>query len=58
MGPCNTPMEKLAHEIVRLYKGVYYAHKRAEADRATERIAAERSLSVEREARENIAAGS
>ena len=35
---------------------IYYAHRRAEADRAAERIAAERSLSVERETREKIVA--
>ena len=54
--PYNTPLEKLAHEIVGLYKGVYYAHRRAEADRVAERIAARRSMSVEREAREKRAA--
>ncbi len=55
LGPCNTPLEKLAHEIVELYKEVYYARRCAEADRVADRIAAERSLAVEREAREKLA---
>ena len=29
LGPCQTSMQKLAHEIVRDYKDVYYAHRRA-----------------------------
>ena len=56
LGLCNTLMEKLAHEIVGLYKCVYYAHRCAEADRAAERIVAKRSLSVDRETRKKIAA--
>ena len=49
-------MEKLAHEIVEEYKYVYYAHLCTEVDREAERIAAERSLAVEREAKEKLAA--
>ena len=56
LGPCNTPMETLAHEIVKAYKDVYYAHRHAEADREAERIAAKGSLAVERAAREKLAA--
>ena len=54
LGPCNTPMEKLAHEIVGAYKGVYHAHRRAKADRASERIATKRFITVERETREKL----
>ena len=49
-------MEKLAHEIVKVYKDVYYAHRRREANKEAERIAAERSLAVEQAAREKLAA--
>ena len=52
LGPSNTPLMKLAHEIVALYKEVYYAHRCAEADRAADKVAAKRSLAAEREARE------
>ena len=55
LGLSDTPLMRLAHEIVGLYKEVYYARRRAEADR----VAAERSLAAEREAieaREKIAA--
>lgn len=45
-------MMKLAHEIVGLYKEVYYGCRRAEADR----VATERSLAAESEARQKIAA--
>ena len=47
---------KLAHEIVGLYKEVYYARQHAEADRAADTIAAKQSLTAEREAREKLAA--
>ena len=56
LGPRITLLEKLAHEIVGLYKEVYYAHRRAKANRAAEKTVAERSLAIEREAREKIAA--
>ena len=56
LGPSDTPLMKLAHEIVGLYKEVYYARRRAEADRTTDSVAAQRSLAVEREAREKLAA--
>ena len=46
LGLCDTSLKKLAHKIMGLYKEVYYAHRRAEADRAANRIAAERSLVV------------
>ena len=54
--PCNTAMEKPAHEIVGAYKGVYYAHWCVEADREAERVAVVRSTTVEIEAREKLAA--
>ena len=56
LGPCNTAMEKLAHEIVKVYKDVYYAHRCVEADKALEKITAERSLTVEWETREKLVA--
>ena len=40
LGPSDTPLRKLAHEIVGLYKEVYYARRRAEADRTADRVAA------------------
>ena len=46
---------KLAHEIVGLYKEVYYACRCAGADRTTNNVATQRSLAVEREAREKLA---
>lgn len=49
-------MEKLAHEIIKAYKDVYYAHRCVEADREAKRIAAKWSLAVERAAREKLAA--
>ena len=49
LGPCDTPMEKLAHEIVKEYKDVYYAHRRVEADREAEKMVAEQALAVERQ---------
>lgn len=54
LGLCNTAMEKLANEIVGAYKGVYYAHLRAEAKKETERIATVRSTAVKIEAREKL----
>ena len=56
MGSSDTPLMKLAHEIVGLYKEVYYARGRTEADRAADTIAAKQSLTTEREAREKLAA--
>ena len=56
LGPSDTPLMKLAHEIMGLYKEVYYARRRAEADRTADSVAAQRSLAVEREAREKLAA--
>ena len=56
LGPCNTSIEKLAHKIVGLYKGVYYAHRRAKVDKASKRIATKRSMTVQRETREKLAA--
>ena len=56
LGLSNTPLMKLAHEIVGLYKDVYYARRRTEADRAANTIAAKQSLTTEREAREKLAA--
>ena len=50
LGPCNTAMENHAHEIVGAYKDVYYAHRRIEADREAERVAATRSRAVQVEA--------
>jgi hypothetical protein len=55
LGPSDTPLMKLAHEIVGLYKEVYYAQRRAEADRAADSIAAQKSLAEEQAAREKIA---
>ncbi len=54
LGPCNTSMEKLACEIVGLYKEVHYACKCAEAKRAVDKVAAKRSLAAEREVREKV----
>ncbi len=51
LGPSDTPMMKLAHEIVGLYKDVYYGRRRAEANK----VAAERSLAAESEARQKLA---
>ena len=56
LGPSDTPLMKLAHEIVGLYKEVYYARRRAEVDMAADTIAAEQSLIAEREAREKLVA--
>ena len=56
LGPSDTSLMKLAHEVVGLYKEAYYAHQRTEVDRTTDKVAAERSLAVEREAREKLAA--
>lgn len=56
LGLSDTPMMKLAHEIVGLYKEVYYTRQHAEADRAADNVAAQRSLAVEKEAREKLAA--
>ena len=56
LGPSDTPLMKLAHEIVGLYKEVYYARQCAEANRAVDTIAAEQSLTAEREARGKLAA--
>ena len=47
---------KLAHEIVGLYKEVYYARRHEEADKTADRVPVQRSLVVEREAREKLAA--
>ena len=55
LGPSDTPLMKLAHEVVGMYKDVYYAHRRAEADRAADSIAAQKSLAEEQAAREKIA---
>ena len=55
LGPSDTPLMKLAHEIVGLYKEAYYARQRVEADRTADKVAAERSLAAEREAREKLA---
>ncbi len=52
LGSSDTPMMKLAHEIVGLYKDVYYGRQQAEANR----VAAERSLAIETEARQKLAA--
>lgn len=52
LGPSDTPMMKLAHEIVGLYKDVYYGRQDAEANR----VATERSLTTETEARQKLAA--
>ena len=56
LGPSDTSLMKLAHEIVGLYKEVYYARRRVEADREADSIAAQRSLADERVAREKLAA--
>ena len=56
LGPSDTPLMKLAHEIVGLYKEAYYAHQRSEAERTADKVAAERSLAAEREAKEKLAA--
>ena len=48
-------MEKLAHEIVRAYKNVYYAHWRAEANREAKKVTAAKSRAVEVEAQEKLA---
>ncbi len=52
LGPSDTPMMTPAHEIVGLYEYVYYGRRRAEVDR----VAAERSLATESEARQKLAA--
>ena len=44
------------NEIVGLYKEVYYAWWCTEAEREADSVAAQRSLTVEREAREKLAA--
>ena len=49
LGPCDTPMERLAHKIVKEYKDVYYAHWWVEADRAAEKMVAKQSLVAERQ---------
>ena len=56
LGLSDTLLMKLAHEIMGLYKEVYYAHRCIEADRETDKFAFERSLAVERDAREKLAA--
>ena len=40
LGPSDTPLMKLAHESVGLYKEVYYARRRAEVDKEADSIAA------------------
>ena len=41
---------------MRLYKEVYYAQRRVEADKEADSVAAQRSLAIEREAREKLVA--
>ena len=55
LGPSETLLMKLAHESAGLYKEVYYARRRAKADRTADRVVAERSLAAEREANEKLA---
>ena len=55
LGPGDTPLMKLPHEIVGLYKEVYYARRRVEVDREANSIVAQRSLADERAAREKLA---
>ena len=50
LGLLDTPLMKLTHEIVGLYKEVYFAQQDAEVDREADNVAAQRSLTVEREA--------
>ena len=56
LGPSDTPLMKLAHEIVGLYKEAYYACWHVEADREANKVAAKQSLTAEREASAKLAA--
>ncbi len=56
LGPSDTSLMRLGQEIVGLYKEVYNAWRCAKANRAADSIASQRSLAVEREAREKLAA--